>query len=418
MKGDFMAKLDARKIKKDFPILSTKMNGKLLAYLDSAATSQKPKQVIDSISYYYKNYNANIHRGIYKISEKATEAYTKSKEDLAKFINAKSYREVVFLRNATEAINLVALSWGDANVKRGDHILTTPMEHHSNMVPWQLLAKRKGAHLDYANLSENSFIDMEDLGEKLEMEPKIVAITEVSNVLGTINDVKKITEMAHKAGAVVLIDGAQSAPHMKVDVQKINCDFFAFSGHKMLAPSGIGALYGKEDVLDLMNPLFGGGEMIRSVTLEGATWNDLPWKFEAGTQNIEGAIGFGEAIGYLNKIGMDKVRKHEEDITRYAMEKLGEIDRVKIYGPTSKQMNKRGGIVSFSVDGIHPHDVSQVFDSEGIAIRSGHHCAMPLVTQMLGNSALSRMSFYIYNEREDIDRAVHAIHKAKRIFGK
>ncbi len=418
MKGDFMAKLDARKIKKDFPILGTKMNGKVLAYLDSAATSQKPKQVIDSISYYYKNYNANIHRGIYKISEKATEAYTKSKEDLAKFINAKSYREVVFLRNATEAINLVALSWGDANVKRGDHILTTPMEHHSNMVPWQLLAKRKGAHLDYANLSENSFIDMEDLGEKLEMEPKIVAITEVSNVLGTINDVKKITEMAHKAGAVVLIDGAQSAPHMKVDVQKINCDFFAFSGHKMLAPSGIGALYGKEDVLDLMNPLFGGGEMIRSVTLEGATWNDLPWKFEAGTQNIEGAIGFGEAIGYLNKIGMDKVRKHEEDITRYAMEKLGEIDRVKIYGPTSKQMNKRGGIVSFSVDGIHPHDVSQVFDSEGIAIRSGHHCAMPLVTQMLGNSALSRMSFYIYNEREDIDRAVHAIHKAKRIFGK
>ncbi len=418
MKGDFMAKLDARKIKKDFPILGTKMNGKVLAYLDSAATSQKPKQVIDSISYYYKNYNANIHRGIYKISEKATEAYTKSKEDLAKFINAKSYREVVFLRNATEAINLVALSWGDANVKRGDHILTTPMEHHSNMVPWQLLAKRKGAHLDYANLSENSFIDMEDLGEKLEMEPKIVAITEVSNVLGTINDVKKITEMAHKAGAVVLIDGAQSAPHMKVDVQKINCDFFAFSGHKMLAPSGIGALYGKEDVLDLMNPLFGGGEMIRSVTLEGATWNDLPWKFEAGTQNIEGAIGFGEAIGYLNMIGMDKVRKHEEDITRYAMEKLGEIDGVKIYGPTSKQMNKRGGIVSFSVDGIHPHDVSQVFDSEGIAIRSGHHCAMPLVTQLLGNSALSRMSFYIYNERDDIDRAVHAIHKAKKIFGK
>ncbi len=413
-----MTKLDVKKIKKDFPILSTKMNGKPLAYLDSAATSQKPRRVIDAVSYYYGNYNANIHRGIYKISERATEAYIKSKEDLAKFINAKSYREVVFLRNATEAINLVALSWGDANIKRGDRILTTSMEHHSNMVPWQLLAKRKGAHLDYARLSENSFIDMDDLKQKLEMEPKILAITEVSNVLGTINEVRKITAMAHRVGAQVLIDGAQSAPHMKVDMQKIDCDFFAFSGHKMLAPSGIGVLYGKEDVLDLMNPLFGGGEMIRTVTFEKSTWNDLPWKFEAGTQNIEGAIGFGEAIGYLNKLGINRIREQEEAITKYAMKRLEEIDGVRIYGPTSKQIGKRGGIIAFSVDGIHPHDISQVFDSEGIAIRSGHHCAMPLVTQLLSNSSLSRMSFYIYNENEEVDRAVDAIYKARKIFGK
>lgn len=411
-----MAKLDVRRIRRDFPILGTKMNGKLLVYLDSASTSQKPKQVIDTVSYYYKNYNANIHRGIYKISERATEAYTKSKEDLAEFIGAKTYREVVFLRNATEAINLVALSWGDSNIGKGDRILTTSMEHHSNIVPWQLLAHRKNAHLDYVKLKDDSFIDMEDLKEKLEMKPKILAITQVSNVLGTINDVKRISEMAHKEGAAVLIDGAQSAPHMRIDVRKLNCDFFAFSGHKMLAPSGIGALYAKEELLETMNPLFGGGEMIRTVDFEKSTWNDLPWKFEAGTQNIEGAIGFGSAIEYLNKLGMNAIREHEKEITRYAMKRLSEIKGVKIYGPELKDIDKKGGIVAFSVEGIHPHDISQVFDSEGIAIRSGHHCAMPLVTKLLGNSALARMSFYVYNENSDVDRAVDAIYKSKRIF--
>ncbi len=413
-----MKKLNVKRIRQDFPILRTKMSGKPLVYLDSAATSQKPRQVIDAVNTYYKTYNANIHRGIYKISEKATEAYISSKVALAQFIGARSYREIVYVRNATEAINLVALSWGDSNVKKGDIILTTQMEHHSNIVPWQLLAQRKGAKVEYVKLTEDAFLDKHDLEEKLKKGPKILAIADVSNVLGTINRIKEIAGMAHREGALVMVDGAQAAPHMRVNVKSTDCDFFALSSHKMLGPSGVGALYAKEQLLEEMEPLLGGGEMIRTVGFDKSTWNELPWKFEAGTQNIEGAIGLGSAVNYLNDIGIDNVREHEKDITRYALKRLGEIDGVRTYGPKVKDVEKRGGIVAFSIDGIHPHDIAQVFDSEGIAIRSGHHCAMPLVTQVLKSSALARLSFYIYNDNNEVDKAVDAIYKAKKIFRK
>lgn len=413
-----MAKLNVKKIRSDFPILRTKMNGKPFVYLDSAATSQKPIQVINAISTYYKTYNANIHRGIYKTSEKATEAYIDSKVALARLIGARNYREIVYVRNATEAINLVALSWGNANVAEGDVILTTQLEHHSNIVPWQLLAKRKGAKVEYVGLKDNAFLDMKDLKEKLEKGPKLLALADVSNVLGTINEIKRIAAMAHREGAMVLVDGAQSTPHMRVNVNSTDCDFFALSSHKMLGPSGVGALYAKEQLLEGMEPVLGGGEMVRTVGFDKSTWNDLPWKFEAGTQNIEGAIGLGVAIDYLNGIGIDNVRAHEKEITRYALKRMGEIAGVRTYGPGAKDIEKRGGIVAFSIDGIHPHDIAQVFDSEGIAIRSGHHCAMPLVTQVLKSSALARMSFYAYNDNSDVDRAVEAVYKAKKIFGK
>lgn len=409
--------LDVARIRADFPILHTLMNGKPLVYLDSAATSQKPREVIEAISDYYTTYNANIHRGIYAIAVKATQAYIESKEKLAKLINAKGMQEIVYTRNATEAINLAALSWGNANVKKGDHILVTQMEHHSNMVPWMMLAKRKGAVLDFVKLDgSKTKLDVKSLDEHLEKDPKIVAVTQVSNVLGTINDVKSIARKAHEHGAVVLVDGAQSAPHMKVDVQDIDCDFFALSAHKMLGPTGIGALYGKFDLLDKMEPVLGGGDMIRSVTFDGFTSNDLPWKFEAGTSHIAGGIGFGAAIDYLNSVGMDKIREHEKAITAYALEKMNKIRQVKVFGPERDEIERRGGVVSFTVDNVHPHDVSQIFDSEGIAIRAGHHCAMPLVTQVLGESAVSRMSFYLYNSNDEVDKAVRAIELVKKMF--
>ncbi|MEM3281784.1 MAG: cysteine desulfurase [Candidatus Micrarchaeaceae archaeon] len=409
--------LDPDEVKKDFPILGTMMNGKPLVYLDNAATSQKPRQVIDAIVKYYSEYNANIHRGIYSIAERATAAYTESKAKLSDFINGGGIESIVYVRNATEAINLVALSWGNANIKKGDHILISEMEHHSNLVPWQLLAKRKGAHLDYIKLDpSNSFLDMESFKEELEKDPKIVAVTHVSNVLGTINDVRRIAKEAHKHGAVVVVDGAQSAPHMKVDVKAIDCDFFALSAHKMLGPTGIGALYGKVELLEEMEPLFGGGDMIREVTLRSSRWNSLPWKFEAGTQNIEGGIGFGAAIDYLNSLGMENIRAHEIDLTKYALERLSEEEGVEVYGPKASEISMRGGVVSFGIRGVHPHDVAQIFDSEGIAIRAGHHCAMPLVTSVLREGAVSRMSFYIYNSKRDIDAAMGAIEKVKRTF--
>ncbi len=407
---------DVEEIRNDFPILKTAMNGKPLVYLDNAATSQKPRQVISAVSRYYKNYNSNIHRGLYKISEEATHGYISSKKSAAKFISANSEREIIYLRNTTEAINLVALTFGEQNVGRGDHILISKMEHHSNIVPWQLLAKRKGAQLDYVELKDDAFLDMEDYAKKLEARPKIVSLTHVSNVLGTINDAGAITKMAHNAGATVLIDGAQSAPHMPVSVKEMDCDFFAFSSHKMLGPAGIGILYAKEGLLEGMQPLYGGGDMIKSVDLYDSTWNDLPWKFEAGTQNIEGAIGFGAAIKYLKKLGMENVRNHEKGLTRYALEKLDGVSGINVYGPGIDRIGERAGVVSFSVSGVHAHDVAQVFDSEGIAIRSGHHCAMPLVTQSLHESALSRMSFYIYNREEEVDKAIAAIMKTKETF--
>ncbi len=408
--------LDTEKIKEDFPILKRRMNGKRLVYLDSASTSQKPIQVINKVNEVYKEYNSNIHRGIYKISEKATEEYIGSKEKASRFVNSDSYREIVYVRNATEAINLVALTWGEDSIKKNDHILISSMEHHSNIVPWQLLAKRKGAVLDYIGLTKDFLIDMDDYGRKLEGKPKIVAITHASNVLGTINDVEKIARMAHAEGAHVLVDGAQSAPHMRVDVKRMGCDFFALSSHKMLGPSGIGVLYAKEGILEDMRPLLGGGDMIKSVSFKESAWNELPWKFEAGTQNIEGAIGFGAAIDYLDMIGMDSVRKHEKGLASYALKRLDEIEGLRVYGPSDTE--KKGGIASFSIDGIHPHDVAQVLDSEGIAIRSGHHCAMPLVKEIIGEPSLSRMSFYVYNSKADIDAAIEALGKAKKMFGK
>ncbi len=412
-------KIDVEQIRKDFPILKKKMNGKPLDYLDSAATAQKPRQVINAVTRYYKTYNANIHRGIYAISERATEEYQESKEMLAKFINGGDYKNIVYVRNTTEAINLVALTWGEQNIKEGDHILISKMEHHSNIVPWQLLARKKKAILDYIELKDEKFIDMDDYKEKLKNNPKIVSITHVSNVLGTINDIRYITRLAKENGAVVLVDGAQSTPHMPVNVGEIGCDFFALSGHKMLAPAGIGALYGRTELLDGMEPLFGGGDMIRAVYLQHSVWNDLPWKFEAGTQNIEAAIGLKAAIKYLNKIGMNNVREHEKEITEYALKRLKEIGYVDVFGPNLDDgMEKKSGVIAFNVKGIHAHDVAAVFDSEGIAIRSGHHCAMPLVTGLLQEGAVPRMSFYIYNNEQDVDRAIDAIEKAHRMFSR
>lgn len=411
------SRIDPDKIKKDFPILKNKMNGKPLIYLDSAATSQKPKIVIDTITDYYENYNANIHRGIYKIAETATERYIESKRKLAGFIGAEKFEEIIYVRNTTEAINLVALTWGASNIKKGDRILISEMEHHSNIVPWQMLAKKKGAIIDYIKmdkngegLSDGSFL------EQIEKEPKLLAITHVSNVLGSINDVKSMTKIAKKNGATVLLDGAQSVPHMPVNVNEIGCDFFALSGHKMLAPTGIGALYGKMDLLDSMEPLFGGGDMIKNVGFDSYTTNDLPWKFEAGTSNIEGGIALGAAVDYLEKIGMQKVREHEKELTVYALEKLNKIKGLKVFGYGKENIEKRGGVISFSLDKIHPHDVSAVFDSFGIAIRAGHHCAMPLVRGIFKVGALSRMSFYIYNNKRDVDVSIDAINSVKNIF--
>ncbi len=410
--------LDVSEVRKDFPILGTKRSGKRLVYLDSAATSQKPSSVIDAVGYYYRNYNANIHRGLYGIAEKATEAYTDSKRLVAKLINAESYRNIVYVRNTTEAINLVALSWANANIKKGDTILITQMEHHSNIVPWQLLAKRKGAKLDYVGLTKgNMLVDMDDYREKLGNNPRLVAFTHVSNVLGVINDAKLMSSLAHKSGAKVLVDGAQSVPHLSVDVKDIDCDFFAFSGHKMLGPAGIGVLYGKEELLEEMPPIFGGGDMIRSVSFDGSTWNELPWKFEAGTANVEGGIGLGAAVEYLNNVGIPRIREHEKKITRYALSKLAE-EKVSVYGPGSVKdfESKKAGVVSFNIKGAHPHDVASIFDSEGICIRAGHHCAMPLVNKVIGEPAAARMSFYLYNDEEDVDRAVSTISKVRKIL--
>jgi len=407
--------LDPTAIKADFPIFRIKVHGKPLVYLDSAATSQKPKQVIDAIVDYYSKYNANIHRGVYEISEKATEAYEGSREKVANLINARSIEEIVYTRNTTEVINLVALSWGNANIRRGDHILISEMEHHSNLVPWQMLAERSGAVLDYIKLdSANALLDIDSVKAGLEKRPKLVALSHVSNVLGTINDVDEIVRLAHEAGAFILIDGAQSVPHMPVNVSSMDCDFFAFSGHKMLGPAGIGVLYAKRPILEGMEPVLGGGDMIRTVKMHSHTWNDLPWRFEAGTPNIEGGIGLGAAIDYLNRIGMGSIRRHEMHVTKYALETLDGIKGVRVFG--TRDMNKRGGVIAFAMDGVHPHDIASIFDSEGIAIRAGQHCAMPLVTQVLKEDAVARISFYIYNSEEDVDEAAKAIEKVKKIF--
>lgn len=402
--------MDVNKIKKDFPILSRKVNGRKVVYLDNAATTQRPIQVIDAIDEFYNEYNANVHRGVYKFSEEATERYEGSREKIAQFIGAKE-QETIFTRNATEAINLVAYSWGEENIKKGDRIVVSIMEHHSNLVPWQQLAARKHAKLEFIDIKKDYKLKENEF-EKI-AGAKLVAITQVSNAIGTINDVNEICKLAKETGAVSLVDGAQSVPHMKVDVKKINCDFLAFSGHKMLGPTGIGILYGKQEMLENMRPFLFGGDMIREVHTDKSSWNNLPYKFEAGTPDISGAIGLGAAVDYLSKIGMNEVRKHELKLTRYAIDKFDEIEELEHYG--TEDFQKRGGIVPFNLSGIHSHDVTSLLDERNVAIRSGHHCAMPLHIR-LGLGATNRASFYIYNDEKDVDRLIEAIEYAIKTF--
>jgi len=403
----------AADIRKDFPILSRQVHGKPLVYLDSTASSQKPSAVIEAMSTYYETTHANVHRGVYEISEEATARMEKARVKVARFINVRQSKQIIFTRNTTESINLVAYSWGNKNISAGDLIVLTEMEHHSNLIPWQLLAQRTGARLEFVPISTDGLLDLDVYEQLLRQQPKLVAFTHMSNVLGTINPVQQMTAQAHSAGAIVLLDAAQSVPHMPVDVQALDVDFLCFSAHKMLGPTGIGVLYGKRGILEDMPPFMGGGEMIRKVGLRESTWNDLPWKFEAGTPAIAEAIGLGAAVDYLNELGMENVRWHEQEITTYAMTQLQAVPGLTIYGPAASE---RGGVISFTLGDIHPHDLASILDQEvGVAIRAGHHCAQPLV-ERLGLAATARASFYVYTIPEDIDVLVQGLHKALQIF--
>lgn len=404
--------MDVQQIREQFPILDQNINGEPLVYLDSAATSQKPSSVIETVDHYYQQLNANVHRGVHTLGMYATEAYEGAREKTRRFLNAASTEEIIFTRGTTTSINTVAYSYGDANIGEGDEIVLTPMEHHSNLIPWQQLAKRKGAVLKYIPLQADGTLALEDIAHIITARTKIVAVSHISNVLGTINPVKEITELAHRQGAVVVVDGAQSAPHMKVDMRALDCDFFAFSAHKMLGPTGIGVLYGKKSLLENMEPLEYGGEMIDFVDYYEATWKDLPWKFEGGTPVIAGAVGLGQAIDFIEDIGLDAIWAHEQDLADYAMDRLSDIEGLEIYGP-----RERAGIVTFNIEGVHPHDLATVLDAEGIAVRAGHHCAQPLLKNELGVSAAARASFYLYNRKEDIDALVSGLHSVKEYFG-
>lgn len=402
-------------IRKDFPILNRKVrDNKTLVYLDNASTTQKPIQVIDAINDYYKNHNANIHRAVYALAEEATELYEKTRDKVANFINVPNREEIIFVRGTTEAINLVAYAWGRAHIKEGDIIVTTEYEHHSNIVPWQLLTQEKGAKLEYIGMDDNGELILDDLDKYLATgKVKLVTFSLMSNVLGTISDADTIISKCKESGVLTLIDGAQAVPHMKVDVTKLGCDFFAFSGHKMLGPTGIGVLWVKKSVLETMSPFHGGGDMIREVHKYETTWNDLPYKFEAGTPNIADVVGFGAAIDYLTKIGMDNIREHEVELTKYALEKLSNVKGLHIYG--TKDISKRGGVISFNFADVHPHDVAQIIDEEGIAVRSGHHCAQVLM-ERLNVAATSRASFYIYNTKEEVDKLINSLNKVAEVF--
>jgi cysteine desulfurase/selenocysteine lyase len=404
---------DVLALRREFPILQQQINGKPLAFLDSAASSQKPRRVIDCLEEYYRRYNANVHRGVYRLSEEATFAFERARGKVAKFIGASSPKEIVFTRNTTEAINLVARAWGDANVRAGDHILLSVMEHHSNLVPWQQLAQRSGAQLDFLRIDGQGRLALEDLDALLTERTKIVAITHQSNMLGTINPLREIAARAHDAGAVVLADGAQSVPHMPVHVQELGVDFLAFSGHKLCAPTGIGALWGRRKLLEAMPPFLGGGSMIREVTLRETTYADIPARFEAGTPAIGEAIALGEAVDFLSGLGMAKVFAHEQYLLGYALEQLVQVEGLRIYGPTTAE--QRGAAVSFTLAGAHPHDVATVLDGEGIAVRAGHHCCQPLHT-LLDIPATTRASFYLYNIPEEVDRLVAGLVKARKLF--
>lgn len=398
-------------IRNDFKIIEN--NG--ITYLDSGATTQKPKQVLETMKKYYENENANPHRGAYKLSIKATEVYEHARNTVAQFINSKIPEEIIFTRNSTESLNLFAYSYGLNNIQEGDTIVISIMEHHSNLVPWQYVAKKKKAKLEYMYINEDGTIPKEEIDKKIVPGVKIVGITQVSNVLGTINPVKEIVKKAHSVGAVTIVDGAQSVPHMKVDVQDIDTDFLVFSGHKMLAPLGIGVLYGKKEFLDNMPPFLFGGDMIEYVYEQDTVFAPVPAKFEAGTQNVEGAVGLEAAINYLNKIGMENVEKIENEIVEYAMKELAKLDFITVYGP--KNINKRAGVISFNVNGIHPHDVASILDNNNVCIRSGNHCAQPLLKYMNLESTC-RASFYIYNTKEDVDNLIKALYKTYDVFKK
>lgn len=402
--------MNVKEIRALFPILHQEVNGHPLVYLDSAATSQKPLPVIEAVERYYKEYNANVHRGVHTLGTKATDAYEGAREKVARFLNAPDPAQIIFTRGTTSALNLVAWSYARAVLEPGDEIVLTPMEHHSNLIPWQQAAKATGATLKYVPLRPDGTIAVEDFAQTVTARTKIVAVTHVSNVLGTINPIKTFAAIAHEKGAVIVVDGAQSTPHMKVDVQDLDVDFYAFSGHKMCAPTGIGVLYGKRHLLEQMEPIEFGGEMIDTVELYDSTWKELPWKFEGGTPIIAGAIGLAAAIDFLESIGLDAIRAHEEHLARYALERLRAIDGVTVYGP-----EERAGLVTFNVAGVHPHDVATVLDSRGIAVRAGHHCAQPLM-RWLGVTATARASFYLYNTEEEIDKLADALQYAKEYF--
>jgi len=409
------APLDALALRPDFPILSRKINGHRLAYLDNAATTQKPRQVISALAGFYATMNSNIHRGIHTLAEEATAAYEGAREKTAAFVGADGAKSIVFTRNCTEAINLVRYSFAPQRISTGDEILTTIMEHHSNMVPWIQLAAERGAKLKFAGIRSDGTLDMDDFLALLGPRTKLVCFTHVSNVMGTINPVREMTAAAHRVGATVLIDAAQSVPHLPVSFKEIGADFMAFSAHKMLGPTGVGVLCARDGLLEEMPPFLTGGDMIREVTLEKASWNEVPWKFEAGTPNIAGVVAFGAAIDYLLHLGMDRVREHEEMITSYALSRISECGGIDIYGPSDTRL--RGGVVAFNVPAIHPHDLATFLDQRGIAIRAGHNCAQPLMSR-LGILAAARASFYVYTGRDDVDALVEGLREARRYFGR
>lgn len=399
-------------IREQFPILHQEINGHPLVYLDSAATSQKPHAVIEAVKHYYEFENSNVHRGVHTLGSRATDAYEGAREKVAKFINARRTQEIIFTRGTTTALNLVASSYARANCKEGDEIVITQMEHHSNLIPWQQVAKETGATLKYIPLQPDGHIELADVEKTITNNTKIVAIAYVSNVMGLIHPVKQIAEIAHRNGAVIVVDGAQSTPHMKVDVQDLDCDFYALSGHKMCGPTGIGALYGKKALLESMEPIEFGGEMIDDVGLYESNWKELPWKFEGGTPIIAGAVGLGAAIDFLEQIGMDEIAHHESVLAAYATERLSEIDGLTIYGPAKRHV----GVVTFNLGDVHPHDVATVLDASGVAIRAGHHCCQPLM-RWLEVSSTARASFYLYNNEQDVDRLVSALIQTKEYFG-
>lgn len=406
--------IDVSSIREQFPIFQRETSeGVPLVYLDSTATSQKPLAVIEAMDSYYRRSNANIHRGVHTLAEEATAMYEGAREKVAKFINAPSAKQIIYTRNTTESINLVAYSWARANLKAGDLVILTEMEHHSNLVPWQMLQAERGIELDFIPVTENGLLDLEAYKALLNRTPKLVSFTHMSNVLGTINPAGEIIRLAHEAGAVTLVDAAQSVPHLKVDVQALDADFLAFSAHKMCGPTGIGILYGKKDLLEAMPPFLGGGDMIKEVKLRSFRANTLPHKFEAGTPAIAEAVGLGAAVDYLNSVGMDAIAAYEHEITEYALERLEEVPGIKLYGPSA---DKKGGVASFTFEGIHPHDVAQILDRDGIAVRAGHHCAQPL-HEKYGIPATSRASFYLYNTKEEVDLLVNGLYKVKELFG-